>query len=345
MIQSEILLELAEALLVRGGADPNAARLVAESLVGADLRGVDSHGVMRIPGYLEQIDDGTIQPRARPQIVRETRATVVVDGNRGFGQLAARTASLAALEKVREQGIVAATVAGVAHVGRLGEFAELAAEAHCIGLVFVNCGQPGGLVAPFGGRSRLLGTNPLAFGIPAGTKPPIVADFSTASATDGRVRLLLEAKKQLPEGWILDAQGEPSIQPGDLYRGGSLLPAAGHKGFGLGLLVEILGGVLAGAGCSSTGDDPGNGYVIIVIDPSLFVPGSAFGSKVDRVIESVEAAVPAPGVDRVLVPGTPERETEARRRASGIPLASETWKRLEEEARRRAIDLSAFNYQ
>ena len=128
IIQSEILLELAEALLVRGGADPAAARLVAESLVGADLRSVDSHGVMRIPGYLEQIDDGTIQPRARPQIVRETSATVVVDGNRGFGQLAARTATLAALEKVREQGIVAATVAGVAHVGRLGEFAEHAAE-------------------------------------------------------------------------------------------------------------------------------------------------------------------------------------------------------------------------
>jgi LDH2 family malate/lactate/ureidoglycolate dehydrogenase len=342
VIGDQRLVGLADGLLRRAGADAEAARLVAESLVEANLRGVDSHGVMRIPGYLELIRQGRIRPSARPTLVHDTGGTITMDGNLAFGQLVARDATAAAVLKARTHGVAAATISGVEHVGRLGEFAEQATSADCIAFLFVNSGPPGGLVAPFGGRSRLLGTNPIAFGIPAGERPPIISDFSTSSATDGKIRLLLEAKAQLPEGWLVDALGRASVDPADLYHGGALLPAAGHKGFALGLLVEILGGVLAGAGCASTGGYPGNGVAIIVVDPSAFVAGGAFGPLVDQVIGSVEASSPGEGFDRVVVPGTPERDTRVIRRDSGVPLALETWRTLVSEARRCGIDVDGL---
>ncbi len=327
----EVLVRIATRLLSGCGAEPEAASLVADSLVGASLRGIDSHGIVRLPGYLELIRRGAIDPRARPELVRQTPALAIFAGRRSFGQVAAHVATRAATDKAKGLGIGAAALSGVQHVGRLGEFSELAAALGCVSLTFVNSGPPGGLVAPHGGRERRMGTNPLAFGIPAAARPPIVADFSPASATDGKVRMTLNAGQSVPEGWLLDAAGNPTTRPADLYSGGAVLPSAGHKGFALSLLVEILGGLLTGEGCASTGDDPGNGFVMIAIEPSFFAE-SPFGVAVDQVIDAIEGCPPAAGYTRVTVPGGPELETEKSRRRSGISIDAHTWRELDREA-------------
>jgi uncharacterized oxidoreductase len=168
-----------------------------------------------------------------------------------------------------------------------------------------------------------------------------VADFATSSATDGKVRMTLDAGQQVPAGWLLDSAGRPTTEPADLYDGGALLPSAGHKGSALGLLVEILGGVLAGEGCASTGGDPGNGFVTIVIDPTAFTE-TPFASTVDGVIEAIESSRPADGFDRVCVPGGPELAAMKRRRVDGIPVSPTTWDELAVEAERQGIDLEQF---
>jgi uncharacterized oxidoreductase len=333
------LRSLVTRILAAAGADPEAAPAVARSLVLANLRGVDSHGVMRVPEYLEAIRRGRIVPDARPQRLDASSRIVRVAGNGCFGQLGARFATLAAVERARSDGVGVALLTGVMHVGRLGEFAELAAERACISLLVVNGGPPGGLVAPFGGRGRALGTNPLAFGIPAGRRLPIIADFSTSVAAEGKIRLLREAGRLLPDGWILDADGKPSVDPADLYGGGALLPAAGHKGFALALLVEILGGALAAEGCAVLGENPGNGCVLIALDPAAVMPAADFAARVDSVIEAVEAKPPADGFTRVVVPGVPEAEIERQRAERGIPFAEETWLRLAEGAQSVGIDI------
>jgi uncharacterized oxidoreductase len=185
-----------------------------------------------------------------------------------------------------------------------------------------------------------MGTNPLSYGIPGGERASIIADFSPASATDGKVRMTLNAGKSVPKGWLLDAAGNPTTRPADLYAGGALLPSAGHKGFALSLLVEIFGGLLAGEGCASIGADPGNGFFMIAIEPSFFAE-SRFGLAVDEVIETIEACPPARGFTRVTVPGRPELETESRRR-SGISIDDHTFHELNREADRLGIALDSL---
>jgi LDH2 family malate/lactate/ureidoglycolate dehydrogenase len=311
---AELQALVARVFRAAGAVDDTAAE-VARSLVLADLRGVESHGCMRVPEYLEYIRNGRIDPRARPTVKRHG-ALVRVDGHGCFGQLAAREAALGAADTAAANGVAVAIVSGVKHVGRVGEFVELAAERGLIGLAFVNGGPPGGLVAPFGARTRALGTNPLAYAFPVAREAPVVADFSTAAAAEGKVRVYRQARRPLPEGWIVDADGRPSKDPEDLYRGGSLLPAAGHKGYALGLLGEVLGGVLAGEGCACTGADPGNGMVLVVLDP-----GVGFAALAAEAVAAVRACEPASGGGRVVVPGEPELGVEQQRLNEGIPLS------------------------
>jgi LDH2 family malate/lactate/ureidoglycolate dehydrogenase len=339
LLDEETLRDLVTRVLRAAGSEADIAAQVAESLVASNLRGVDSHGFMRVPDYLDAVRRGRIDPAARPRTVRDEGAVVVVDGNRAFGQVAARVAALAAVEKARRHGIGAAVLSGSLHVGRVGEFVELAAGQGHVAVAFCNGGPAGGLVAPYGGRARALGTNPIAFAVPGGERPPIVADFSTAIAAEGKIRLFKTAGRELPEGWIVDSNGAPSVDPADLYDGGAILPMAGHKGFAIGLLVEVLGGVLAGAGCASRGDDAGNGLVIVVIDAERFLPGVEFGAEVDRVIEAVEATQPAEGFAGVVVPGSPELDELARRRADGVPFSSATWRSFAEAAASVGVDV------
>jgi uncharacterized oxidoreductase len=309
------------------GASDETAAAVAASLVLSNLKGVDSHGIVRVAEYVRAIERGAIDPAATPAVA-ERGSVLAVDGRLGFGQLAAKEAARRVAERSRERGAGVATVTRVHHVGRLGEYVESVAGAGCVALAFCNGGPPGGRVLPFGGSRQVLSTNPIAYAVPAGAHPPIVADFSTSAAAEGRLRVARQAGERVPAGWIVDAEGRPTTDPNAFYAGGALLPAGGHKGYALGLLVEILGGVLAGAGTASTGEIPGNGVLLLALDPSAFRERPSFLAGVDRVIEAVAAVPPAQGFDRVRLPGEPERETEARRRRGGIPVTEGTWAEL-----------------
>jgi LDH2 family malate/lactate/ureidoglycolate dehydrogenase len=282
---------------------------------------------MRVPEYVGHIESGRIDPAAQPRVERDG-PVVRLDGSFGFGQVAAREAARQAITTARDTGIAVATVVHVHHVGRLGEYVELVAAESLVALAFCNTGPPGGRVVPHGGRTAVLATNPVAFAVPAGSRPTIVADFSTSAAAEGRVRLAHQSGLAVPDGWLVDAEGKPTNDPAALYAGGALLPAGGHRGYALALLVELLGGALAGAGCSSVGESPGNGLVLLALDPARWRAREAFLADVDAVADAVLGVEPAPGVDRVRLPGEPETEVETRRRREGIPLADATWEAL-----------------
>jgi LDH2 family malate/lactate/ureidoglycolate dehydrogenase len=334
MLAPARLRAVVDQILRAAGADGEAAAIVAASLVESDLCGVSSHGTMRVPEYLAAIASGRIAPAARPAVTADDGAIVVLDGRRAFGQLASGQLVAAAVERARVHGIALGLLAGVQHVGRLGEWVEVAAEAGCIAVLWCNCGDPYGNVVPFGGRRARLGTNPIAYALPAGSQPAVVADFSTSIVAEGTVRTFRHAGRPVPDGWLIDAAGEASTDPEALYAGGAILPAAGHKGFALALLVEILGGLLAGAGCASLGEAPGNGLTLLAIDPNRTPSGALFGSRVAAVLASVGAAGPA-----VRIPGEPEREERARRRVTGIPMSATVWRTLVGAAATVGVDL------
>ena len=315
-------------ILAAAGADDESAAIVAGSLVGSDLRGVESHGVIRVPEYVRAIRNGRIVPTARPVVVRDAGAVIALDGCRAFGQVAARELALRASERAGSHGVALATLSGVNHVGRLGEWVELAAADGCVALAWCNCGDAGGNVVPFGGRTARLGTNPVAYAVPAKAGATVVADFSTSVVAEGKVRLFLQAGREVPEGWIVDAAGEPTMDPADLYRGGAILPMGGHKGFALGLLAEILGGILAGAGCVSLGDSPGNGIVLVAIEP----PNAEFPQRVAALLDAVRSSPAGAGEHGVIVPGEPEVAAAEERARTGIPVRGALWASLVETA-------------
>ena len=198
--------------------------------------------------YLRQIDEDELRPRATPEIERETPVMTLYNGHRCFGQLAAKVAIENGIGKARGNSVAVVGLKHSGHVGRLGEWVGLAADEGLIGLAFANGGRSGGLVAPFGGAERRLGTNPIAVAIPLKDRPAMLLDFATSAVAEGKVRVALNSGKPIPEGWALDKNGEPTQNPADVYDGGMLLPAAGHKGYGLALLTDYLGGILTGAG-------------------------------------------------------------------------------------------------
>jgi LDH2 family malate/lactate/ureidoglycolate dehydrogenase len=328
--------DLVRRIFVAAGAPARTAEIVAASLVLSNLQGVDSHGVMRVPEYLGHIETGRIVAAAEP-LVERNGAVVRVAGGWCFGQLAAREGALRVADAAQETGVAVATVTEVHHVGRLGEYVELGAAGGLVVLGFCSSGPAGGRVAPFGGKRAMLATNPLAYAVPAGSRPPIVADFSTSAAAEGKVRLMHQNGLETPDGWLIDVEGRPTRDPGALYAGGALLPAGGHRGYALGLLVELLGGALAGAGCALLGEAPGNGLVLVALDPGAWRSRDGFLAEVDAVAEALAATEPADGVDRVRLPGEPEGEIEATRRVDGIPIPDATWQAIAEAAERLGV--------
>jgi uncharacterized oxidoreductase len=332
-------------LFKAAGAPSEYAQTVVDHLVESSLMGHDSHGVLRIPEYLDDVAQEKINPAAPITIANQSPTTAIVDGGGTFGAVVARRAIDQAVDIARRQRVACVITRGCHHVGRLGAFVERAARSEMIAIATCNSPVYGHFVLPWGGREGRLATNPIAYAIPT-TGDPIVADFSTSVAPEGKIRFYRNEARPLPAGWLLDAQGLPTTDASALYATphGGILPlggAAGHKGFALGLLVEIFGSALAG----HTSVDPdivGNGVALIVIDPAAFVPLPQFKQLVSDTAAYVKSSPPAVGFDGVIVPGELEFRTLHRRTLEGVPVDQVTWQAIETHARRLGVTLPSL---
>lgn len=323
-IESARLLEWTTTLLSAWGFSPDDADYVAAGLIDANLRGVDSHGVIRLPAYRARIDAGLVSPSASPIV--ETRGAVArIDAAGAQGQLAARAAVDAVDAAASAFGVGTAVVRGSAHFGTAGTYARALATRGKVAIVVSNS-EPG--VVPFGGRTPLLGTNPFAFAAPT-SGDPVSLDMATSTSAMGKIFVARDAGTPIPDTWGVDAGGRPTTDPHAVV---ALLPAGGPKGYGIGFLVEILGGVLSGAAIAS---GIGNmysdfsrpqdvGHWLLALDAEAFMPLEQLHERMDALVAEAHAVSPAPGFDEVLVPGEPEERTRTRRLAEGIELPQAT---------------------
>ena len=318
------------------GSDERAASIVAAHLIDSNLAGHDSHGVMRMVQYADEIATGKIVPRQCVHCVDEWDSGAVIDATGAFGQVACHEAMERAIQLAAGASLAAVTLRNCNHSGRLGTYVEMAAAAGMIGIVMANGGGAGQWVAPFGGRERRVSTNPIAFGAPSDGEFPIVLDISTSVVPEGKVRDVSQRAVPLPDGWLVDASGEPTNDPGQLYDtpGGAILPLggpAGHKGFGLAMMVDVLAGALSAAGCPRAGDfDPrhGSGLFMLVIDVARFRSRTDFTQQVAEMAAYVESSQPAAGFERVMVPGQYEHEQRLARRQRGVEIPTSVWVEL-----------------
>jgi LDH2 family malate/lactate/ureidoglycolate dehydrogenase len=317
---ADSLRELAREILDHAGASPTNAAIVADSLVEANLRGHDSHGVLRLTRYVQFIADGRLDPQAEPETTEARGAAVVVDGNHGFGQVASRTAVAELIPRARTHGTASAAVRHANHVGRLGEWVEALADEGLIAFAFCNADPT---VAPFGGKERRLGTNPFAWAAPR-HGAALVMDWSTATMAEGKVAVARARGETVPEGVLVDADGNASTDPNAFYEGGALLPFGAHKGSGLSVMIQIAGGALGATGVFGGAGAGDNGLVVIALDPTAFT--ADFEDEAEALCEALAS-------DGVLVPGEIEQRTRAQRVRDGIPLPADTWSELQGGAR------------
>ncbi len=330
----EVLESFATQLLQAGGLAAEEASLVACSLVGANLRGHDSHGVMRIPSYLDAHRKGDVVAGAELTTISRTPTIFAADGNWGFGQTQAQRLTRSLIEMAAGTGLALGTLIRSSHVGRLGEYCELAAAADLVSMVMVNTHGHARRVAPPGGIAPRLGTNPLAIGVPA-PDGPLVLDFGTSATAEGKVRVKRIAGQTCPDGWLLDCEGRPTNDPNTLYGNppGTILPMGGdqaYKGFGLGLMVEIFAGALSGGVCirETPINQNGNCLFMLLVDPARVGGREHFAREVAGLSEFVRGCPRAPGVEEILLPGDPERRTFAARTAAGVPFDAGNWNEL-----------------
>ena len=342
-IPISVLTDFVGRIFQAAGVSADVAETVAASLVASNLAGHDSHGVVRTMQYLGAVERGETIGDATPAVTHETAVMATIDARRAFGQVAGSFAMQMAIDKARTAGIAAVALHNSSHVGRLGEWVEMAAAEGMIGLAFCNGGRSGGIVAPFGGAARRIGTNPMAAAVPLGDRPPFVLDFATSAVAEGKVRVARNSGKEIPTGWVLDKEGNPTTNPADLYEGGMLVPAAGHKGYSLALLVDLLGGMLTGGGSAPVAGSTmqSNGVLFIVLAVSAFRTPEEFAEEAQAMVDRIKATPTAPGFSAILLPGEPVQQTAAQRRANGVPLDDGTWAQMVAEAERLGVAVPA----
>lgn len=340
-IEPERLRDYTRRIFVAAGASDEVAERMARSLVDSNLAGHDSHGVIRISQYMREIREGQLDPKARPEVVRRGPAWALVDGKWGFGHETARFAMARAVELAREAGVAAVSAVCCNHIGRLGEWGEQAAAAGMIGFACVSMGNPGNFwVAPWGGAGRALSTDPITIGAPRADAPSLLLDFATSASPEGKVRVARDKGAPLPAGVLVDKDGNPSTDPNDLYSGGALLPAAMHKGYALGFMVEILGMAVTGAFEPRYASPQGatSGSFFLAIDPSVFHSFDVYARAVERISERMKSVPTAPGFEEVLLPGEPEQRTRATR-SKAVSLPPATWNAIAEDARSVGVEV------
>jgi hydroxycarboxylate dehydrogenase B len=331
---ADVLTRFVTRLFMAAGVPEEEAETVSRSLVGSNLRGHDSHGVMRTTQYVDFVRNKEYQVGVPLEVEHESPAVVVCDAQWGFGQVQAHRLLDLVIPRARSLGLAAGAARNCGHIGRLGEYAERAAEEGLVLISMVNNCGAGQRVAPPGGIEPRLSTNPLCAAVPTGQEP-IVLDFGTSVVAEGKVRVYHINKRPVPEGWLLDPEGRPTCDPSVLYQTplGSILPVGGtqaYKGFGLSLVLDMLAGGLTGGRSSHAGPPAakGNNFVALVLDPERFAGRDALLRESSQLAEYVRGTPRAAGVDEILLPGDPERRTMARRAVEGIPLEDAHWAKL-----------------
>ena len=314
------------------GCSPEESDRISEHLVEANLAGHDSHGVIRTGTYVKWLKAGQVLADRQLQIAFENDAVAVVDGQFGFGQTVGRQAMELGIAKSAKHGVAVVALRNAGHLGRIGAWPLMAAAAGKLSVHFVNTSGAGILVAPFGGIERRLSANPIAAGIPRAGRSPIVLDMSACTIAEGKIKVALNRGVDVPENCILDAAGRPTTDPKAFYADppGSILPIAGHKGYGLGVLIEVLAGALTGGGCSNPANAGrlANGMLSIILDPSVFQTDAAFAAEIERFIAWVKSSQTATAGGEILMPGEIEERTRVARLRDGIELDPTTWSQI-----------------
>ena len=327
------LLERVESLFAGCGMSTRDAHLLADSLVAADVRGVHSHGVIRVPDYVRKLVHEGVDPKGTPELVREFGATGTMDAHNAMGQIACAAAMQEAIARSSQYGVGVVSIRGSNHCGALFYPAMHAISAGMIGIVATNALPT---MAPWGGSDKILGINPIAVAIPSGGEPPIVFDAAFSMSSHGKIRVYAQKGLELPPGWAFDQSGQPTTNA-ELALEGLLQPIGAFKGIGLAMLSGILSSFLSGAafgtelGDMVNGPKPGlDGQFVMALNIAAFEEPDRFRARVDRLVRQIRESTPAPGFDRCYSPGELEYETESRYRADGIPLSAETLRGLSE---------------
>ncbi|MGH6946870.1 MAG: Ldh family oxidoreductase [Kiloniellales bacterium] len=337
LVAADPVRKFVSALLAAKGLPPDDAGIVARCLVRADLRGVDTHGITRLPGYLDRLQRGLINSRPALQPKAVTAAVAQLDGENGFGFVVATRAMAAATEIAGRTGIGLVSANRSTHFGMAANYLLQAVEQGFIALVFTNASPA---MPPWGGRSALLGTSPFAAGAPGGANGPFILDMAPSVAARGKIRKALRLGQKIPADYALDKDGRTTTDPARALEG-VVLPIGGPKGSGLSMLMDILGGVISGA---AFGGDVGDqykafdrpqdvGHFFLAMKPDLFMGLEAYRSRMDELLDRIRSAPRAEGFDEILIPGEPEARQEAQRLKVGIPYRVSDLEPLLDEAR------------
>ena len=323
------------------------ARVVIDYQVDTNLAGHDSHGCVAIPRFARDVCSGRIIPAAIPEVVREDGPTALINGNRSFGQYSAHIAVNLANEKGKMFGIGAVGITNCNHVGALWGFVKRIVDEGMIGLMWCSAGPRGGSMVPFGGIGSVMAGNPIGFGVPGKSRPPLVTDISTATAAGGKVLIALQAGEKIPDHWVLDAAGQPTSDPEafmtkDLELLGAMRPFGEHKGYALALFAEVIGGILTGYGPAYRDDYiEGNGTFVLAIDVERFIDLDTFRTEVDAYFKAVKSVPTDEHTDEILIPGEMEFRTRIERESDGIPFAEGTWQSIVDTAASLGIEVPA----
>jgi len=322
------------------GSDADEARLIADHLIEANLRGHDSHGVGLIPNYLQHLAGGTVVANRKGRVVSEDGSLIVYDGERAWGQIAAREATMIAIAKARETGVAVVALRNPHHIGRVGTYGEMCANAGLVSFHFVNVTDARPAVAPWRGTDARFSTNPVCIALPgAESERPIILDMATSVVAMGKVRVARNKGEQLKPGILLDGEGKATTDPGAMYRQprGALMTFGEHKGYALAFVCEMLAGALCGSGTMRPERQGGatatNGMLTIVIDPARLIDRDWLRDEIAAMTAYITASPPSRPDEPVLIPGDPERRTRAERVANGIPIDDETWREVVAAAR------------
>lgn len=338
LISADSLADFAERILLALEVPPHKSRLVARSLVAANLRGVDSHGVQLLQYYVEQLECGDLDRRADGRVVSESGGCLLYDGENAIGQGIAETCCDHAIRLAREHGIGFVVARESNHFGAAAWWAQKISAAELIGLVMCNASP---LVPPWQGKQPRLGTNPICMSVPG----PWLLDMATTTVAAGKIfKAFLNGQESIPAGWAMDSEGVPTTDPRAAFQGGLLMPLGGYKGSGLAMMAEILCAVLGGGALSTElggirfrGTKVRVSQMYLAIDIARFMPVEEFRARVERLVTMVKSAPPAAGYDEVLVAGDPEWRIEAERRVSGVPVGPGTWEALAAAAARLGV--------